>query len=96
MGLYCRYIDTRFRVNLINCFLKITFVEIVYIIINYIKIILYFYKSWARCIYREMKFRSQLIRLKKIFKSRRLIKNRSIIITLIFSFIINILRELIR
>ena len=46
MGLYCKYINIRFRINLINYFLKIIFIKIaIYIIINYIKIILPFYKD---------------------------------------------------
>ena len=40
-----------------------------------------------------MEFLNYLIKLRKIFKSRRYIKNRSDIIILIFSFAINILRE---
>ena len=45
MRLYYKYINTRFRINLINYFLKIIFIKIIYIIINYIKINLRFYKD---------------------------------------------------
>ena len=45
MRLYYKYINTRFRINLISYFLEKVFIEIIYIIINYIKIILRFYKN---------------------------------------------------
>ena len=52
MKLYYKRVNIRLRINSINCFLKIIFIKItpfitikIYIIINYIKIILYFYKN---------------------------------------------------
>ena len=80
--LYYKRINIRLRVNSINYFLKIIFIKIIpfiaikiYIIINYIKIILRSYKNQARYIYREIKFRNSLINFKKILKLRKLIKN---------------------
>ena len=45
MKLYYKRINIYFRIDLINYFLEVIFVEIIYIIINYIKIILRFYKD---------------------------------------------------
>ena len=45
MRLYYKRIIIRFRINSINYFLKAIFIKITYIIINYINVILRFYKN---------------------------------------------------
>ena len=51
------------------------------------------YKNYARYIYFEIKIRNYSIIFKKIFKSRKLIENKNVIIILILFSKINIFNE---